>query len=654
MSCVHSSCSATTINTDVKSNKFYNYYDRYFEFNTNFVEIWNKCSSKSVEFLLVNSSKYSWATFIDNIIKFLKKRNKELEGDTIMTLSQKYEMSMVEEGVPMLTEYNDKVIELSDNILKVQVLNAWKRCTLCRVLFSKASKLMVYNNENYSKDSIMFNDGDYPIEMVDAISKLRMFVKNSKLENEIVFGLYKSGSSKIAPIYSGIEEDGSFEHIRYIRPTEATMREGKMLEINTILKDSLIKFIQITRQWIPHTNALECIDNAYSSKGSSAPGYSHYASAVKWFVVFVKNLKNINNDEHDTNKIHIQCVEECLKHMIDMRCVDNMVSMFSAFSASSNLYECQNVRTADEFWRLLNARMNPIIYRKRTAAPKAQTVERMINKIGEKELEEIYKRETWDISDIRLKKWLYWKREEGMSSQSDDTLSIGQLRAKAKTKKCVLKATNCFSNTSSRQTTYSLDDFKKFLTTLPVGADIQWCVSTYNKVTYGFPCNDVGRKPLKREGSWGMNTWAARFDINNMWVSIDVIGSHASTWKSSYPDPIKECGYGEGDHTSPILNNGIVIVVSKEERDKVSGYEWKLTGNLLFGEFFEGMYEYESIRGTYHNSTKLKTLVKNPYEGAFINRANNSQKEYFENGINDSEYGKVLKFKIDGVIYKVY
>ena len=74
----------------------------------------------------------------------------------------------------------------------------------------------------------------------------------------------------------------------------------------------------------------------------------------------------------------------------------------------------------------------------------------------------------------------------------------------------------------------------------------------------------------------------------------------------------------------------------------------------MFAEFFEGMYEYESIRGTYQRDTKVKSIVENPYEGAYINRCKNSQKEYFDNGISDSQYGKVLKFKIDGVEYTVY
>ena len=74
----------------------------------------------------------------------------------------------------------------------------------------------------------------------------------------------------------------------------------------------------------------------------------------------------------------------------------------------------------------------------------------------------------------------------------------------------------------------------------------------------------------------------------------------------------------------------------------------------MFAEFFEGMYEYESIRGTYHRDTKIKSVVENPYEGAFINRAQNSQKDYFQYGISNSQYGNVLEFKIDGVVYTVY
>jgi hypothetical protein len=615
---------------ELKSNPFYNFYDTYFEFRPEFNQISNKAKTKTIEFLLANTSKYNWTTFIDNIIKVLKKQNAELDA----SLDQK-----------------------RDNDLKIQVLKAWKQCTMCRTLFARASKLMTYNCETYTTNSIMFTGDDYPLEMGDAITKLKRYVETRPLENEIVFGFHDSGSTKLSSIYSGEEEHGDFEHIRYIKTTQNCLTKGKMLELNTIFKDSLITFTQITNIWIHHTNALQCIQNAYTEKGTCAPGYQHYAHAVTWFLEFINNLKDIE-DESDVdkriNKIRVQCLVEALKLMIDMRCATNVVAMFSTFSPKSNLYECQTVTTPDQFWKLLGARMNPTEYRKRTAAPKAQTVERMIKKIGAKELEEMYQRETWDINDPRLKKWLYYKREGKEVSSGDHTLTIGQLRAKTK-KKQSTKPTNCFSNSSVKQTTYKLNDFNKFLTTLPPGTDIEWRVSDYNKIQYAFPCNEIGRKPLKRESNWGLNTGIAKiYDYDHRWVKVDAIGSHASTWKSSYPEPIKEAGYGEGEHTTPLLNNGITIVVSKEDRDKVSGYNWTLNSNALFAEFFEGMYEYESIRGTYHRDTKIKSVVENPYEGAFINRAQSSQKDYFQYGISNSQYGNVLEFKIDGVVYTVY
>ena len=616
---------------ELKSNPFYNYYDTHFEFRPEFNQISNKATTKAIEFLLANTSKYNWTTFIDNIIKVLKKPPSEL---------------------------HESPDQERENNLKIQVLKAWKKCTMCRTLFARASKLMTYNCETYTTNSIMFTSGDYPIEMGDAITKLQNYVKTRPLENEIVFGFHDSGSTKLASIYSGDEDNGSFEHILYIKTTQNGLTKSKMLELNTIFKDSLITFTQITNIWIHHTNALECIQNAYTEKGTSAPGYQHYAQAVTWFLEFINNLKNIE-DESDVDKritkIRIQCLVEALKLMIDMRCVNTVVAMFSTFSPKSNLYECQTVTTPEQFWKLLGARMNPTEYRKRTAAPKAQTVERMIKKIGAKELEEMYQRETWDINDSRLKKWLYYKREDKEVSSEDHTLTIGQLRAKTKKKNQTTKPTNCFSNSSVKQTTYKLDDFNKFLTTLPPGTDIQWCVSDYNKIQYAFPCNDIGRKPLKRESNWGLNTCLSKiYDYDRRWVKVDAIGSHASTWKSSYPEPIKEAGYGEGEHTSPLLNNGITIVVSKEDRDRVSGYNWTLNSNALFAEFFEGMYEYESIRGTYHRDTKIKSVVENPYEGAFINRAQSSQKDYFQYGISNSQYGNVLEFKIDGIVYTVY
>ncbi len=627
MSCAHTT--GMTHMPELKSNPFYNYYDTHFEFRPEFNQVSNKEKTKTIEFLLANTSKYNWTTFIDNIVKCLKKQN---------------------------TEPDKSSHQKRDNDLKIQVLKAWKQCTMCRTLFARASKLMTYNCETYTTHSIMFTGDDYPIEMSDAITKLKKYVETRPLENEIVFGFYDSGSTKFPSIYSGDEEPGDFEHIRYIKTKQNDLTKSKMLEFNTIFKDSLITFTQITNIWIHHTNALECIQNAYTEKGTSAPGYQHYAHAVTWFLEFINNLKHIE-DESDVdkriNKIRVQCLLEALKLMIDMRCVNTVVSMFSTFSSKSNLYECQMVTTPDQFWSLLSARMNPTQYRNRTAAPKAQTVERMVKKIGAKELEEMYQRETWDISDPRLKKWLYYKREEKETPSGDHTLTIGQLRSKTKKKNQSNKPINCFSNSSAKQTTYKLDDFNKFLTTLPPGTDIEWRVSDYYKIQYAFPCNETGRKPLKRESNWGLNTLVTKI-YDHRWVKIDAIGSHASTWKSSYPEPIKEAGYGEGEHTTPLLNNGITIVVSKEDRDRVSGYSWKLSSNVLFAEFFEGMYEYESIRGTYHRDTTVKSVVENPYEGAFINRAKSSQKDYFEHGISNSQYGNVLKFKIDEVVYTVY
>ena len=339
--------------------------------------------------------------------------------------------------------------------------------------------------------------------------------------------------------------------------------------------------------------------------------------------------------------------------MSTMDCVDNVVGMIATFSPKGNLFECMNVRTPEDFWKIMRARTDPLKYRVCTAPASEGNIDSCIKKFGEDKLSEIFVRYTWDIRDPGIRKWMYWIFDNPVK-ETEGTFSISQLRASAKSKKP--KVTNCFSNESGTlKTLYSLEEFTKYLTTIPADSKIEWLLNTYHPIIYGFP-NDIGREFILREGCWSLNPTPVS-NVSYTYVEVEAIGSHASTWSSTFPNPIIEGELGSGTHTSALMNDGITIVVKNKEAQKVTGYNWYPNINCLFANLFNGKFhEFRKVRETYQTKTKIINQNVNPYKGAFIPREHNSKTgKYFEYGTyNSSINKKVIKFKINDVVYEVY
>ena len=590
------------------SAPYYKYYDSFF------VQHLNSVNCNEVKFFFVHKHRFSLKTFIDIMISNLRERSSNTSDQEL------------------ISEYTNKII----------VLKEWRKCTLCSDLFARASSLLVPNSEGTGFKRAIFSSPYYrllaaPHELQAAVNTLQKTVCSELVENYVSFGIIKESYSKAIPIYTGCETFGYYEHFTFAADmTTEIVRDGvgDISAMNRILEGYARQFLSNINTWSTHLNALECMASAYENKGSTAPGYSQYYTTIKWFKNVIKKNQYTNDSER-----FIFVYKEMITQMSTMRIVSNVIGMFAMFSPGGNLAECMNVDTPEKFWALMSERLNPTKYRVTTAPAKAGNVDGFISKYGEEHITQMFDRETWDITDPRLRKWMLYVRE----TPPANTLDASTLRNMARRKST--HTTNCFSNTSPVKTNYSMEEFGTFLSTVPSADKIEWLASAYYPITYAFPTHDVGRQYIEREGNWVLQTIVERPTAN--WCEVEAIGTHAGTWKNNYPEPYIEGGVNTGSHTSVLVNEGITIVPTKNNSEALrSKCNLKFNTNALFAEFFNGdFHEFRKIRGMYHDKTQINITTDKPYRGAFISRTTSSVGKQFQ--------FEPQKFRINGVIYTV-
>ena len=594
---------AVSAQTKTENNMF-NFYDEYLKFSV------TPENTYDFAYFLVDDSSFSWTKFVSNISKKLDKTSEDYQA-------------------------------------KRETLMSWQKCQLCKKLFSRMSKLV---NSKLKRVIFPLPIDSYPEEMKYAIRSLEQI---GNLRRQVVFGLSVATHSDIGPVYTGEEDMGHYGHITI--KADMAQDTKKCSDMNEVLKQIHNQFVSNIGVWKYHRDALQIIDTEFKTKGTTSAGYSQYANVVSWMLKF---LTDVLKNESNPKKVHIIATQEMIRLMSgrpSLACLngisrpENITGMIAMFSPKGNLYECMKVKTPEQFWRIMGVRTDPTKYQVCTSAAKAGNIEKCIATFGEEKLNKMFERESWDIHDPRIRKWMYYIR-----SNEPPTFGISQLRASAKPTK--QRHTNCFSGIKTdHKTTYTLEEFLPHLTTLQAGSKVEWLTNNYYNVIYGFPTYDSGREITAREGSW-IQTSNLRTIYTPKWVDVEAIGKHASTWKSSYPEKVIEGELGCGTHVTPLpgTQNGITIVVSKEHRYSVPHYTYNPECNALFAVLFNNnIHEFRKVRETYQNKTRIVNNVAEPYQGALISRDETAAKKFFRN-CHTTPQGNCLKFRIDGVIYEVY
>lgn len=584
-----------SVSAKTTQNSMFNFYDNYLNFSV------MPETTGGNKYFFVDDSSFSWTRFISRISNKLDKTSDDYQA-------------------------------------KRETLMCWQKCQMCKTLFSRMSKLV-----NSLLQRVIFPHpiDSYPEEMREAIMSLG---KIGGLRRQVVFGLSGTTHSDTGPVYTGEENMGDFDHLTI--KADMAQDTSKCSDMNEVLKKMHRQFVSNIGTWDHHRDALQIMEKEYREKGTTAVGYSQYAKVVSWMLKF---LSDQILSEGNPKKIHIIATQEMIRVMSGMKCVDNINGMIAMFSPKGNLNECMNVETPNQFWGIMKARTDPTKYQVCTSAAKAGNIERCIVNFGEDKLNQMFARESWDIRDPRIRKWMYYIR-----SDEPPTFGISQLRASAKP--AAKKHTNCFSGSKiETKTTYTLEEFLPFLTTILAGSKVEWLTNNYYNAVYGFPTCDSGREITAREGNW-IQTCEYRPIYSPIWVGVEAIGKHASTWKSSYPDPVIVGELGTGTHVDPLsgTQEGITIVVSKQHRYRVPYYTYNPECNALFAVLFNSnIHEFRKVRETYHKNTRIVNNVAEPYQGAFINRDKTATTKFFRN-CHATARGNCLKFRIDGVVFEVY
>ena len=488
--------------------------------------------------------------------------------------------------------------------------------------------------------------------MKKAILKLKEI---KDIYNEVVFGI----SNTCCNIYEYIYKRSlpkKFDHIEFndhITSSNDKYYIKKCVNINYKLRTYHQMFKNNIKTWTSHKNAIKCMFDAYHLGGDSKPGYNQNYKPLEWFYGII-NKVSINWSEQT---LDIFIINELIKHFVDnigeckLASSGEIIGWIHTFSKSGNLYECINVSKEEQFWNLLKDRYDPLSYKVSTSIPKELNLESAISQFGKETLENMFKRETWDINDPRLQKWLYY------NYTNTNTLDINQLRNMVKKP---IQESNCFISKLSMNI-ISLEEFKSILSQ-NCNNIVEWCASEYHEIIYGFPTHESGRQYSIVEGNWAMvfhPTYPKTlYRPNTGWVKVNAIGSHANTWKSNFPERIITSELNSGNHKQMGgLAKGITISVNHNDISKITEYTNRLpqNQNVLFQDFFNSeLHQYRKIRQLYHDKTGVVNIVKTPYGGAHIPIISVSH------GITEFKYGvninnkKCQLFRINDKIYNVY
>ena len=591
---------------DITLNPKYIFYDTYMIMDVSNMEDLYTIKEKRYKYFFIDNSTYKWDEFIECIQNNLEKND----------------------------DYQDKH----------KVLYEWKKCRECSSCFEKMSKLL-----NSNKKRIIFSNdiNSYPKEMRPAILKLKEI---KDIYNEVVFGI----SNTCCTIYEFIYKrpvPQTFDHIVFndhITSSNDKYSIKKCININYKLRTYQQMFKNNINTWKLHKNALKCMFDAYHLGGDSKPGYNQNYKPLKWFYGIMNQVSNKWSEQ----TLDIFIINELIKHLMNSSSGGDIIGWIHTFSKSGNLYECINVSKEEQFWNLLKDRYDPLSYKVSTAIPKELNLESAISQFGQETLEHMFKRETWDINDPRLQKWLYY------NYTNTNTLDINQLRNIVKKP---VQESNCFSSSVSVSNIMSIEEFKIILSQ-NCNNIVEWRASEYHEIIYGFPTHESGRQYSMVEGNWAMvynPTYPKTlYSPDTGWVKVDAIGSHANTWKSNFPEKILTSGLNSGIHKQMGgLAKGITITVNHSDISKITENTNRLptNQNVLFQDFFNSeIHKYRKIRQLYHDKTSLVNIVKTPYGGVHIPIISVSH------GITEFKYGvkmnnkKCQVFRIQGKTYNVY
>jgi len=459
-------------------------------------------------------------------------------------------------------------------------ISGWKNCRQCQKTWSDISTLSTTDGEPvYCGQPLE----DYPPYYMEAIKKYQESFRAAPITDTVInyVPLVNHNSPpNIGHKSLGIMDyDSEFPHcflktgLINLSPKDTDLSD----KVAVIIHNEIANLERYLSAW-DHEVILKIL-NWYDTKGETAAGYRVNILGLRFinqiYIEFAKDLKESYLDKRIKRVI-------VLRHMLILfsgKHPDDAIGGIHIFANSSNLAACRKVSEPEEFWRVMDARYNPIKYRRAIAPPKLGAVKATLAQVGN-DLS-CFERRRLTVDNVHVINHCIWRECE---PEIDTSISSTRLLDLVKTKLAERKAPSpiktCFSSSkSSTAIKKTPDEFEVWLKTLPSGTRMKHNISPYGTIypiELAEPTTQKGRDMLKVPIGWTIPPKGILANKEYGWLNVKSITTHPGRWR------IDE----DGSHTTvpreqSIICDGYVIEMN---------HSWRSPSSCMFPQFFRGKY----------------------------------------------------------------
>ena len=514
-------------------------------------------------------------------------------------------VNLQEQGVPPMVQEGHSYYIIVDHSMKkfsqflsylppsVEGLEGWKRCSQCRCAWPDLSKVGVFAR-GVLQPAYLSNIPSKYGELAPAVEAFQDAFRKGQVQQTVMFEIpdtERHGATSLGHRYMGVRPP---EHLDAGHPyIHACMdvnlpKNPQATKLNELLNAE----VPLVEQFICHWS-LEVIDTIlkwYEVKGQEAPGYKVNIGGLRWFSCLLQDIA----DQHAGKKINYRrmLVIKNLIKLLSGPHPDDALGATHIFSSGSNLAACRHARSPETFWKIMDARYNPITYRQPTAAPTEGQIEAALQKLGN-DLS-CYERVYLDTSDPQVTSRALWTQSTPPPAHDVTCITADELRATAVQKGKGKMPSTCFDNVKPKGDTCTSyltpDEFDKWIVSQPAGSKIDWLVlSNVTPIAVGVPVTTKGSEMMKVPAGWSVNPYGQTASTSGFtaqaWQSVETIVPHPGRWTHEG---------GLSTREAAIVSDGYVVVTHQR-------VQYDPPGSCLFAEFF---------RGEYHNLDKVRQKLQ--------------------------------------------
>jgi hypothetical protein len=475
----------------------------------------------------------------------------------------------------------------------MQEVSSWKICTQCRSAWPDLSRVGVVDAKGNIQPAYLSGDPCTYGNLESAVAAFQEAFRAGHVDRSVMFEqptTERHAATTLGHKTAGIRPEGiPGAGLPYIHMCmNINLPENPRSEkLNALLLTEVPLVEQFSNSW---TRAV--VDKIlvwYETKGHDAPGYKVNIGGLRWFSGLLKDIEMHGAGKIQTRRVLI--IRHLLRLLSGPR-PDDALGGVHIFASGSNLATCRDASSVEAFWKIMDARYNPITYRQPTAAPTAGQVEAALKEVDGDTTG--YERESLAAADPMVTSRALWMESEAPPAHDATRISADALRAAARPKKTSVPTT-CFDHEvvvkgETRKLNLSPDEFENWLSEQPAGSKLMWNLpSTVIPIVVGVPTTGKGREMVKVPANWvvpGSHRTASSVGLLSTWEPVESIVHHPGRWLHDG---------GLSDRAHAVVSDGIVVVTKTRPT-------YTPNCSCLFAEFF---------RGEFHGSGKVRQALHN-------------------------------------------